>query len=142
MKSVSDDDPVVGVEPRLEHVRPVDVAALDPRRLRRGDAPGAADSRVEEAAEQRRAVEPRPAQPVERAVPRDQRRRPAVADDGVVLDLRRCLRSSRRSPTGSLPPQEAELPVGAAKLVPQHRDRDIAAARRVSSALLLHEVEF
>jgi hypothetical protein len=65
-------------------------------RLGGGDAPGAADAAVEEPPEQGRAVEPGPAQPVDGAVTRNQRGRPPIPDDGIVLNLR--CRSHRLAP--------------------------------------------
>ncbi len=77
----------VGREDRGEHVRPFDVGALGG-----GETAGGAHAEVsspvpiEQAAEDGRAVEPRPAQPVYRAVARDERRRVCVADEPVVSD--------------------------------------------------------
>ncbi len=55
----------------------------------RGDAPTAVLGTAEQGGEAGAGVEARPAQPVDRAVARDQRRGLAVADDGVILQRRR-----------------------------------------------------
>src|SRR6185436_346263 len=65
----------------------------------------AAGAVVEDGGEERGAVEPRPAQPIDGARPRDQRGRAAVADDGVVLDPRhRPHRLRRRDATAANAP--------------------------------------
>ncbi len=77
----------VGAVDRLEDVRAGEVAPGRAGRSGRREPP-APGLRVEQAAEHRRAVEARPAEPVHHARPRDQRRGAAVADEGVVLDGR------------------------------------------------------
>ena len=59
------------------------------REVARRDAPAAVLRRPEQGGEAGRAVEARPAEPVHRAVARDERRRFAIADERVVLDRRR-----------------------------------------------------
>lgn len=73
---------------RLKDIRVAEVTAFYPRCLRGRDTPGAAHPRIQKAREQGRAVKPRPAQPVQRTVARNQRDGSPVSDRGVVLDLR------------------------------------------------------
>ena len=73
-------------ERRLHDVGLRQVAALDGDVADGPDAPGAAALRVQQRAEDRRAVEARPAEPVDRPVGRDERRRAAVREEGVVAD--------------------------------------------------------
>ncbi|GEJ56124.1 hypothetical protein AMYX_08650 [Anaeromyxobacter diazotrophicus] len=75
-----------GLEARLEDVGAGEVPARGgpPARRRDGEVP--ARGGVEQAVEDGRAVEARPAQPVDAPLPRDQRRRPAVPEDGVIAD--------------------------------------------------------
>jgi hypothetical protein len=69
-----------GVEGRFEDVRVVEVAALDAVVLRRrADAEAAALLAAQQRAEDRRAVEARPAEPVNAAVLRDERGAAAVS---------------------------------------------------------------
>ena len=74
-----------GLEAGLEHVG---VREVPPRGLKglRRCYPPAPRGRVEDGGEQRRAVAARPAQPVDRAAPADERGGAAVADHGVVSD--------------------------------------------------------
>ena len=73
-------------ERRLDDVGLRQVAALDGDVADRPDAPGAAALRVQQRGEDRRAVEARPAEPVDRPVGRDECRRSAVGEEGVVAD--------------------------------------------------------
>lgn len=50
----------------------------------------AAALRIEQPEEHRRRIEPRPAEPVDASIARDQCRRPAVADERVIDSRRRC----------------------------------------------------
>src|SRR5207253_528308 len=81
--------------------------------------PAAAASVVEERAEDGRAVEARPAEPLDRAIERDERRRAVVADDRVVLD-----RDSHARPLVARrrPGAERALP-----RLPERREREIMA---------------
>ena len=74
---------------RLQYVGLAEVAALRAERASGGNAESTAPVLVEDGGKQGRAVEPRPAEPVERPVAGDQRCGPAVADDGMVADRRR-----------------------------------------------------
>src|SRR5687768_7974699 len=76
--------PAFGGERRFEHGGRPRVAARDFVKARRAYLEPAAFARVEQATEDGRAVEPRPAQPVQRAVGRDERGRVRVADERVV----------------------------------------------------------
>ena len=96
-----------GHEPGLEQVGPVEVSAPRLEGARRREREAAAAFVVEDGGEERRAVESRPAEPVDRSVSGDQRRGPAVADDRIVADggahalARSLLGSSRCSTTFS-----------------------------------------
>ena len=103
-----------GVEVGLEHERAVAVAALRARHLGGGrEQPAAVGLVAEQRGEAGGRVEPREAQPVDRAVAAHQRRGLRVADQGVVLDPQRhdgCgarapPRASRRA--GGAPPASA-----------------------------------
>jgi RNA polymerase sigma-70 factor (ECF subfamily) len=93
----------VGVEVGLQHQRVVAVAALDALHLAGGREQPAAVRRIaEQRGEAGGRVEPRQAQPVDRSVLADQRRRLRVADDGVVLDRERhCPRVRSRAPNAA-----------------------------------------
>jgi hypothetical protein len=77
-----------GRKRRDEDVRIVRVRSLRRERRVRRDQEMAAACAVEQRRQQRRAVEARPAQPVDRSGQTDQGGRPAVADDPVVMDER------------------------------------------------------
>src|SRR5262249_9204772 len=87
-----------GLEASLEHVRLVGIATRHASVADRRDAPAAA-VRIEERAENRWAVETRPAQPVDRAGARYECRRTTIADQGVVVDPHPRLRASNTAPT-------------------------------------------
>uniref|UniRef100_A0A942T1T1 Uncharacterized protein n=1 Tax=Neobacillus citreus TaxID=2833578 RepID=A0A942T1T1_9BACI len=83
-----------------QHQR-VPVVVADGRRVRVGGTQGpvAVGLVAEQRREDRRAVEPRQAGPVDRAVPSDQDRRVGVADERVVLDaVRRGLPAGAHEP--------------------------------------------
>jgi hypothetical protein len=92
---------------RFEDVGVGDVPPLGGERANRPHREAAALCPVQEGAEERRAVEPRPAEPVERAVAADQRRRATVTDDRVIADgwvseaVVGHARTARRSRSGS-----------------------------------------
>jgi hypothetical protein len=73
-------------EGRLHDVGLRHVAALDGEVADGADPPGAAALGVEDRAEDRWAVEAGPAEPVDRPVGGDERRRPAVGEEAVVAD--------------------------------------------------------
>ena len=75
-------------EGRLEHVRALEVAALGLEGGGRLEAERAAALGVEDPREHRRRVDVRQAEPVDRAVPGDQRGGPAVADERVLANRR------------------------------------------------------
>jgi hypothetical protein len=76
----------VGVEGGLEHVGPLEVAALGLERDRRCHHEMTAAGRVQQGAEDARGVQLGQAQPIDGAVHADQRERAAIADGRVVLD--------------------------------------------------------
>ena len=76
----------VGLEARLQNHRLADITAPDSANLPRADLESAAAHRIEDGRENRRAIEARQAEPIHRAVAADQRGRPTVADDRVILD--------------------------------------------------------
>ncbi len=81
---IGDDEAAgVRVEARLEDVRVIDVAPSDAGHRGRRQTPKSA-LLVENRAEDGRAVEPRPAEPVDRCVAADQRGGAAVADSGAI----------------------------------------------------------
>src|SRR5439155_19925798 len=80
--------PAAREEADAQDVGVAQVGALGAEGPPGSDREAAAAILVEDGGEQRGAVEPRPAEPVERAATGDQGRRPAVADDGIVLDGR------------------------------------------------------
>ena len=80
------DDAAIGGEGGFEDVGARQVAAGRVERNRGLQLEAAAAVSVEDGGEHARRVEVRQTQPVDRPVARDQRRRPAVADQGVVLD--------------------------------------------------------
>src|SRR5581483_2002517 len=73
-------------ERRLQNVRSLDVFATALEIADWLDGEKAAALRIEDAGEDRWRVESRPAEPVDRAAPRDQSRGTRAADDGVVGD--------------------------------------------------------
>src|SRR3954471_1238000 len=73
-----------GVEDGLEHVRIRQIASLAAERAYGAHPESSPALGIEERREDRRAVEPWPAQPVECAVSGNERRAAAVADEGVV----------------------------------------------------------
>jgi len=78
---------IAGRELGLEDQRVVAIAPRDPRlRVDGRDLPASVLGRAEQRGEAGAAVEARPAQPVDRAVAADQRRRLAVANERVILD--------------------------------------------------------
>ena len=85
---VDDGDYSIGsLELSLKHQRVVAVAAADGNDLvSRSEEPAAVVARAEQGGEDRPRIEPRQAEPVDRSVLADQRRRLAVADQGVVFD--------------------------------------------------------
>ena len=90
MKSVSETDPcgVVNTVSRIERV--VEVSPRDLNIVvRRRDQPSSVLRPAEERGKTRGAVETGQAQPIDRAVAPDQRRRLTIADDGVVLNSKR-----------------------------------------------------
>ena len=78
--------PLGGGEGRLEDVRIVEVAPLGLERGGRLEPERAAALGVQDPREHRRRVEVRQAEPVDRAVPGDQRGGPPVADERVLAD--------------------------------------------------------
>src|SRR6202022_1445487 len=72
----------------LEHVGACDVFPLGAKGLSGRNPPTAAADWVEQCGKARRTVEPRPAEPIDRAEARDQSRASAVTDNGVVADRR------------------------------------------------------
>ena len=92
------DDARRRLELRLQHQRLVPVTAADRHdRPTRRDLPATVVLVAEDRGEAGSGVEPGQAEPVDRAVPADQRRGVLVTDDGVVLDRQRhcCLPSAR-----------------------------------------------
>ena len=75
----------LGSEGRLEHHRVSEVPASDIRLVRGGDRP-VPGVFVENPREHRRLVEPREAEPLDRALPADERARVAVGEQGEVGD--------------------------------------------------------
>ena len=73
-------------ERRFEHGRLAHVPARRHERLDWSNPETATATPVDERREDRRTVEPWPAEPVDRPAPRDERRRPAVANQRVVAD--------------------------------------------------------
>ena len=93
MKSISATLPSLRLEYRLQDHRAGPVLPADThRRLGGGDAPAPVVRRADQRGKAGRAVEARPAQPVDRAVAADQRGTVAVADHRVILDPRRVAR--------------------------------------------------
>jgi hypothetical protein len=81
------DGAVGGLELGLEHQRPRAVAAAGLAHLARGcHAPVSVPLVAEQRGEARGRIEARQAEPVDRSVPADQRRRLHVADQAIVLD--------------------------------------------------------
>src|SRR5690606_24251877 len=73
----------------LQDQRPLAIAAGDAGgRVDGGDLPAPVLRPAEQGGEAGAGVEARPAEPVDGSVARDERRRLAVADQGVVLDAR------------------------------------------------------
>ena len=87
MKSIDADAAVLGVKVELVHERVLSVPALDPLDLAaRREQPAAVLLVPEQRGEAGARVEAREAEPVDRAVPPDERRGLQVADQAVVLD--------------------------------------------------------
>src|SRR6185436_11477052 len=76
---------LAGLEPGLHDVGVLDILPAGSEGGYRRDAPPPGGL-VEYGPEDRRAVEPGPAEPVDRAVAADQRGGPTIADQRVVLD--------------------------------------------------------
>ena len=107
------DRPRVGLEHRLQHQPVIAIVARDATRGLVGrDEPAPVLVAPEQRRETGRTVEPRPAQPVDRTVPADQRATPAVADQRVILDGERRVGQTSfpprpwRSPASTVPPPE------------------------------------
>ena len=82
------DGAACGQERRLEDVRVARVSPLDAVLDLRLELEGPAAVGVEEPGEDRRRIEARQREPVDRAVARHERESPAVSDRGVILDRR------------------------------------------------------
>src|SRR5262249_31394370 len=74
------------VEPRLENEGVWAIAPGDAKRLARRDLPMTVLACAKQGGKTRIGIEARPAQPVDRAIARDQRRRLAIANQAVVFD--------------------------------------------------------
>jgi hypothetical protein len=71
----------------LEDIRVLDVAPLRAKGPGGANGERAAPLRIQQSAKEGGALEPRPAQPLDCAVPRDERGRSAIADESVIPDL-------------------------------------------------------
>ena|SRR5688572_7128490 len=86
------DDTGAGLECRLENVRIGNISPGYGGRLRGLDEESSATFDIQQRREHRGAVEPRQAQPIDRSITRDERRRSAVADNRVIIDGWLCCR--------------------------------------------------
>src|SRR5215468_6829856 len=92
------DSAIRGLENRVQHHRVVAVGAADPwLRIGGTDTPSSMLERTEQSGKTRVAVEARQAQPVDGPVAANERGRPAIADQGIVLDRERRFRSPRQA---------------------------------------------